>query len=153
MVVWSCLLSFGCSHQSDPLLYPPMQRRIPHPSSCFGRGHGNDLQVLETVMAVAGLGLGNLWLLVMCILRPRELGVDHAARVSFEQVHRLLFQVMELWLDHEGPCHRRAYERHLGVAWVWVIAESYARGLQRRMWSVRWAEAYSGVRRVVEVSV
>ena len=104
-------------------------------------------------MAVAGLGLGDLWLRVMRTLGLRELGVDVAARFPFEQVHRLLFQVMELWLDHEGPCHRRAYERHLGVAWVWVIAESYARGFQRRMWSVRWAEAYSGVRRVVEVSV
>jgi hypothetical protein len=155
-----------------------MQRRIPpHPSSLFGRGHGHDFQVLETLVAVAGLGLGSLWLRlrvmsirclidaglgrlwlrlrVMGIRRLSELGVVGAAalRLFLEQAHHCLFQVMKLGLDHEGPCHRRAYERHLGCVWISVMAETCARGRQRMMWSERWAEACSGVRRVVEALV
>jgi hypothetical protein len=156
-----------------------MQRRIPpHPSSLFGRGHGHDFQVLETLVAVAGLGLGSLWLrfhvvgirrlieaglglgrlwlrVMMGIRRLSELGVVGAAalRLFLEQAHHCLFQVMKLGLDHEGPCHRRAYERHQGCVWVSAIAEVYARGRQRMMWSERWAEACSGVRRVVEALV
>lgn len=91
-------------------------------------------------MAAAGFGLGRLWLRgrVMGIRRLSELGVvGGALRLFLEQVHHLLFQVMKLGLDHEGPCHRRAYERHLGVVWAWVIAEICALGHQRMMWSVR----------------
>jgi len=104
-------------------------------------------------MAPTGLGFGNLWLGMMGIRRLDEFGVVGALRASFGQTHHLLFQVMKLGLDHEGPCHRRACERHLGSVWAWVIAESYAQVCQRMMWSVRWAEACNGVRRVVEVSV
>jgi hypothetical protein len=88
-------------------------------------------------MARTGLGFGDLWLRVVGIRRLNELGVVGALRLFFEQVHHLLFHVMKLGLDHEGPCHGRACERHLGSVWIWVIAESYAQGCQRMMWSVR----------------
>ena len=82
-----------------------MQRHIPRQSSCFGRGHGYELHVLETLVAPTGLGFGNLWLRLMGIRRLSELGVVGALRLFLEQVHHLLFQVMKFGLDHEGPCY------------------------------------------------
>ena len=112
-----------------------MQRRIPpHPSSLFGRGYGHELQVLEALVAVTGLGLGDPWLRVTGIRRLSELGVVGALRLFLEQAHYLLFHVMKLGLDHECPCLRQAYERHLDVVWVWVILEVFAQGRQRMMW-------------------
>ena len=61
-------------------------------------------------MAVAGLGLGDLWLRVMGIRRLNELGVGvvGALWLFLEQVHHLPFHVTKLGLDHVCPCHRRA---------------------------------------------
>jgi len=56
-------------------------------------------------MAVTGLGPGNFWLRVIRIQRLRELGAEFAARLSFEQLHGLLFQMMQLGPDHECPCN------------------------------------------------